>query len=286
MQTAINRQADVLRGKRGLRPGPIAALVKQECTLELFSVGKGSPAAVMSFAGPEPQQRSKQRDLDLEIRKLGEAAVHDVVAYVESVRTDPHAAIDPGVRRSLQEMGALLKNGLKSIELSAPALNGRHRRIKAVIDQDTLKRINEPAHRGHTKPVQLDGRLEMADFKRDDLKCIIHTSDDRRVVCSFQPELGNDVYNALRHIARVHGIGTINPKTKRPEHIELSSVAVLDPFLGHTHDFVSGLGIADLAKAQGVDPTADLRTIGAAWPDDEDLDKFLAGVYERRSQPV
>jgi hypothetical protein len=279
-QTAINRQAEVLRGKRGLRRGPTATLVKEECTLELFSIGKGS--AVMSFAGPEAQH-SRQVPLDIDIQRLGESAVRQIVESIQSIKKGQPVRIDPGIRRSLQEMGELLNNGLTSIEWSTPNLQGG-RRTRVVVDRETQERINESVRTAGTKPVEIDGRLEMADFKRGDLKCLIHTPEGRRTPCSFKTELEDDVYKALRHVARVKGLGTVNPETKMIEHIELKSVEVLDPFLGHADDFVSGLTIEQLTKAQGVDPKLDLRTIEDVWPEKEDVDQFLLGVYKRRSQ--
>jgi hypothetical protein len=279
-QSAINRQADALRGRPSVRRGRPTVEVKNECTLELFAIGKGS--AVMSFAAPEPPPDSQQ-ELDLEIDRLGVASVREVIASIQSLKADKGAYIDPGVRRSLQDMGVLLSNGLTTIEWSTPSLKGR-RRNTVVFDRSVSDRLNEPSTSPSQIPVEIDGRLEMADFQPSDLKCIIHTSEGHRTTCSFHPDLEEEVYVALRHIARVKGTATINPITKRPDHITLSSVVILDPFLGRlSEEFFSGLSIEQLTKAQGVDPTYDLRKVGNVWPDEDDIDTFLAGVYERRS---
>jgi len=278
-QTAINRQAEVLRGKRGLRPGPTATLVKDECTLELFSVGRGS--AVMSFAGPEPKPEA-QGDLELDVEKLGEAAVREVVGSLRSAKRKTPVAMDTGVKRAFQEMGKLLNNGVNWVEWTAPAVRGQRPRLTAIFDADVRARIEETAQDSSSKPVEIDGRLEMADFKLGDFKCIIHTPDGQRVTCSFATNIEDDVYDALRHIARVTGTATINLKTKRTEHIVLSSVKTLDPFLGHTDYFFAPKSLEQLTKAQGVDPTFDLRTLNNAWPEDEDVDTFLAAIEKAR----
>jgi hypothetical protein len=280
-QSAVNRQAEVLRGKRGLRPGPTATLVKDECTLELFAIGKGS--AVMSFAGPESQPRP-QGDLDLDMEKLGEAAVRKVIASIRNLKKKQTVpSMDIGVKRSLQEMGVLLSNGVRTIEWSTPGVRGKQRRMTAVFDSDTRDRINEVKPSASTRTIDIDGRLEMADFKLEDLKCIIHTPEGNRVTCSFTSDLEDDVYKALRHVARVTGDADINPTTKRPEHIALSTVRVLDPFFGNAGEFFSGLSVEQLTKAQGVDPAHDLRTLKNAWPENDDVEAFLAGVYQART---
>jgi hypothetical protein len=274
-QTAVNRQAEVLRGKRGLRPGPTATLVKAECTLELFSIGRGS--AVMSFAGPEPKSQP-QPDLDLDMQKLGEAAVREVVKSLRAAKKKRPIVMDIGVKRTFQEMGKLLNNGISSIEWSTPGNRGGGSRVTAIFDEAARARIEGAAQDVSTKPVEIDGRLEMADFKLGDLKCIVHTPDGQRVTCSFPTEIEDDVYQALRHVARVTGTATFNSKTQRTEHIALSSVKVLDPFLGHAEDFFSGLNLEQLTKAQGVDPAFDLRTLKNAWPEGEDVETFLAAI--------
>jgi hypothetical protein len=279
-QTAVNRQAEVLRGKRGLRPGPTATLVKDECTLELFSISRGS--AVMHFAGSEPKP-DPQATLDLDIAKLGEAAVREVGVALRSAKSKKTpVAMDVGVRRAFQEMGKLLSNGVTRVEWGVPAVRGQQPRMTAVFDDAVRARIDEAAQGTSNKPVNIDGRLEMADFKLGDLKCIIHTPDGQRVTCSFASDIEDDVYDALRHIARVTGTASINPTTKRTEHIVLSSVKRLDPFLGQAEGFFAPLSLEQLTRAQGVDPAFDLRTLTDAWPEDEDVDAFLAAIDNAR----
>jgi hypothetical protein len=276
-QDAVNRQADVIRGKPGVRPGPVPSALKVECTLEVFSIGRGS--AVVDFAGPEPIP-SPQQPLDLgRIESLGETAVREIVTALRaSKKARAHITMDVGVKRSLQEMGGLLNNGVSSIEWIAPAIRGKRSRIAAMYDEDVRDRLGEaPAQKGKTKPVSVDGRLEMADFQTEGLKCIIHTAS-KRIPCSFSSDLEDDVYAALRHIARVAGKGTINPKTKQIDEIDLASVVVLDPSMLEREGFFATPTLEQLTKEQGVDPTFDIRTLRDAWPDDEDVDKFLAAI--------
>jgi hypothetical protein len=281
-QTAVNRQAEVLRGKRGLRPGPTATVVKTECTLELFSIGRGSVA--LCFAGPEAAPQP-QGELDMDIEKLGEAAVARVVKDLRAARKRrwSAASMDVGVRRSLEEMGKVLTNGITQIEWIAPAVRGKSSRVSAVFDESVRQRLAETKLFTRT-PKQLDGRLEMADFKMADLKCIIHIAGGQRILCSFTTDLEDAVYDALRHLVRITGVAITNPKTRKIEQIELQALKVLDPHLGGADDFFAELTLEQLTKAQGVDPTFDLRTLNYAWPDDGDIETFLAAAGQGRSE--
>ncbi len=189
--------------------------------------------------------------------------------------------MDPGVRRSFQEMGQLLANGVSSIEFIVPGQRGKKdkSRIVAKFDYEAWERINERKDTS-TKPVTLDGRLEAADFLMEDLTCVIHTSDNQRITCSFPAEKEEDVYKALRHVARVTGIARVNLNTRRSEHIDLSDVKVLNPFLGEQDDFFAPHTIQQLTQAQGINPAFDLRTLENAWPADEDVESFLEAIGE------
>lgn len=285
-QSAVNRQAEVLRGKPGLRPGPTATIVKTECTLELFAIGRGS--AALSFAGPEAPPNPKQSVLQgmEDLEKLGEAAVKKVVTSIRAAKGPrwTRDSMEVGVRRSLEEMGKVLNGRVNKIEWIAPAVRGKSSQVKAVFDQAVAERISGTNSVAGRTPKQLDGRLEMADFKMEDLKCIIHISGGQRIPCSFTPDLENDVYRALRHVVRITGTAITNPKTRKIEGLELSTVRILDPHLGSAEDFFAGLTLEQLTKAQGVDPTFDLRTLNNAWFEDEDIETFLAAAQQGRPE--
>ena len=281
-QSAVNRQAEALRGKPGLRPGPTATIVKTECTLELFAIGRGS--AALSFAGPEPVP-GPQGAFDLDLEKLGDAAVKHVVSSIRAAggRKWSPDRMDVGVRRSLEEMGKVLNGRINKIEWIAPAVRGKSSQMKAVFDERVADRISD-SQVATNRNIEIDGRLEMADFKPEDLKCLIHIPTGQRVTCSFSSDLEEDIYASLRRVVRISGSATINPKTRKYEHIELSSVKVLNPGLGIGDDFFEGLSLEQLTTSQGVDPAFDLRTVRDAWPQDEDIDDFLAAIERGHSE--
>ena len=201
--------------------------------------------------------------------------------FIEVHGCQAPAHLDGGVKQSLQQMGKLFSNGISKIDWIVPNEPGRSGRLKARFDGAVLARL-EQAHAGKSRnEITMDGRLEMADFKIDDLKCIVHTPDGQRVVCTFTKDLEDDVYKALRGIARVTGLGTYVQPSNRLERIDLYSVKKLDPFLGEGESFFESLSLAELTKAQGVDPAFDLRTLPNTWPEDEDVEAFLEAIGER-----
>jgi hypothetical protein len=237
----------------------------------------------MSFAQPEPKQDLQQALGDIDVQRLSETSVREVVHSIQEIRKGHVASVAPGVVRSFQEMGTLLANGVTSIEWIMPRAAGR-KRTAAVFDRTVYESIvPQPKEPSLRKPIELDGILEMADFKESDLKCSIHMADGHRATCSFDNDSADDVYAALRHVARITGTAVINPTTKRPEDIQLTSVTVLDPLLVNADEFFSGLSLEQLAQAQGVDLGQDIRPISDAWPENEDLDEFLADIYSRRA---
>src|SRR5690348_13642831 len=83
----------------------------------------------------------------------------------------------------------------------------------------------------------------------------------RRITCTFTKDLEDDVYKALRGIARVKGLATYLRPSNKLEKIDLYSVEKLDPFLSEGRGFFESLSLADLTKAQGVNPAFDLRSL-------------------------
>jgi len=285
-QSAVTRQAEAMLGGKSLRTGPARETVRAECTLDLFAIGKGS--ATMSFAQPESNQTLQQELNDvlqepLDIQRLSEVAVREVVQSIQEIKKGDIASVAPGVIRSLQGMGALLSNGVTSIEWIMPRAAGR-KRTSAVFDRMVYERIvPHPKETEQRKPIQLDGILEMADFKESDLKCSMHMAGGYRATCSFDAARADDVYAALRHLARITGTAVINRTTKRPEDVRLTSVIVLDPFLANADAFFKGLNLEQLARAQGVDRDHNIDSPRDVWPENDDIDAFLADIYSRRA---
>lgn len=273
-QTAVNRQAAALEGHKTLRPGPPVGKVRAECELEVVSLGKGS--AVLGF-----EQAKSQRDLP-KLAGLGQQAIAAVVTAIDAMSRGKEEAIDPGVLDSLRSMGELFTNGVRSIEWVVPRRQGRGR-IAATFNKKVQERVMKRLRPPTTRPVSLEGVLEMADFKPTDQKCRIHPPLGPAIACTFSPDLSDAVYRVLRQAARIEGEATVNAHTGKTESICIASVTPLDPLMVNAGNFFTGWSIDQLIQMQGIEPLRDLRSLAGGLPDDEDVDEMLADIYQRRA---
>ena len=56
----------------------------------------------------------------------------------------------------------------------------------------------------------------------------------------------------------------------------------LSSLLVETESFFRGHSIEELARVQGVEPIRDVSVLAGGWPDDEDVEAFLAEIYRLR----
>lgn len=272
-QSAVNRQAEALEGKRTLRPGPTLDRVRHECTLDLISLGKGS--AVLGFDQAKPQPNLPA------MTSLGLEAIATVGKVIAGLGRDRATEADPGVLDSLNKMGEPFGNGVRSIEWVVPAQPGR-RRIRAIFNARVRKRVAARLKPPTTCDAAVDGILEMADFKPTEQRCRIHPTLGPAISCTFDRELSDDIYGVLRQAARARGIATINAHTGRTESIHISSVEPLDPLTVNAGSFFRGWSFDQLAHMQAVEPLTDPTTLAGGWPDDEDVDGVITDIYQRR----
>jgi hypothetical protein len=276
-QDAVNRQAEAMRGGQSLRPGPKSSVVYQECTLELTGIKKGS--TVLPFALARPQQ-----PLPIpEMTTFGREVVLEVATAVKNIgarklRKDKH--FEPGLLASLRQLGEVLDKDVTRIEWIVPS-DGR-RSFKAVFDKRVRERVNERIKEPSTRTENVEGILEMADFKEQDHKCRIHPSIGQPIVCTFKPEQEQQVYDALRKPVRIVGTATINPHHERIESIAIDSLGVIEQLSIGAKEFHSGRSLEQLAEAQGVTPLENPKALIGGWPDGEDVDQFLEEIYLTR----
>lgn len=81
---------------------------------------------------------------------------------------------------------------------------------------------------------------------------------------------------------RIAGTAIINPNTERIELIAVEKVSVVEQLLIGAKDFYTGHSLEQLAKAQGVEPLDNSKTLAGGWPEGEDEDEFLEDIYSSR----
>jgi hypothetical protein len=281
IQTAVLRQAEAMErpSAQTLRRGPITATAQEECTLELMGISGGSTGLLFRYAKPQqplPLPGAAHFADDV-IAQVAEA-VKDLGGRKQRLRN-----MDPGVLGSLKDLGDVLeKKTITRISLSVPRHDGKRRTIRAVLNSVTRQRIGAlmkvPTH----TELVIEGRLEMADFKEAGKLCRIHPPIGLPLQCSFDPELEDQVYSALRHPVRLIGTAKLNPNTGKPDEMKIEKLEILDELLLGAKDFFASRSLEQLADAQGVRPLTDPEELKGGWPNDESPDEFIETIYQSR----
>jgi len=277
-QSAVNRQAEAMEGQRSLRPGPITTAVRRECTLEFIGLRKGS--VMLRFGLAKPQ-------LPLpETTTFGPQVVKTIACAISSLskrsKTIWEDSLDAGVLDSLRNMGEVFeRKSITKIEWLVPARNGR-RRIRAVYTKAVRERVIERIKLPGRAIRNVEGILEMADFKETDQKCRIHPTIGYPVTCTFDKDKEEAVYAVLRKPVRVTGEATLDPQTDRIESIHIRELTPLEPLMLGTSVFFAAKSLAELANLQGVKPLESVSALAGGWPEEEDLDELLDEIYRDR----
>jgi hypothetical protein len=284
-QRAVTRQAEALEGRKTQHPGPTSDFIKRECMLELIGLRKGS--TTLQFCLAHPQQKlpiSDYRSIGAEVARELASTIRALGAHRKraDIRDAESRVFDEGVLNSLYKLGSIVEGErLKTLELIVPK-SGAQPRISAKIEKSTRENIARRLSQPRKAHVQVDGTLDMADFKPGDKRCRIDPPIGPSIVCAFDDEMEDRIYSLLRKPVRISGLATIVPQTGRVETLTISNLEPLPSLaLGEGSFFVSH-SLDELADLQKVEPIRNSNVLAGGIPDSEDLDEFLRGIYESR----
>jgi hypothetical protein len=277
-QKTINRQAEAMEGKKTLHPGPISDAIRQECTLELIGIKRGSTRLQFGLAKPQaplpfPDQAT-----------FGALVVGQVALTIKNLGNGhgPSKEVDAGVLQGLYELGAVTENKrVSEIEWISPKA-GDLKRIAAPVNRTVRERVAERMSSPKRVQMQIDGILDMADFKPTDLKCRIDPAIGSSVVCTFDEREINQVQSLLRKPVRAVGMAVIAPYTNRIESFHIQKIERLPSLSLGEGNFFAESSISELAAKQKVKPLKDVSVLCGGFPDDENIDTFLEDIYNAR----
>jgi hypothetical protein len=181
-------------------------------------------------------------------------------------------------------MGSILSKGITEIEADT-----RIQRVsrRFIYNQNIRRQIIEKMHGLVSSLRSIEGRLLMADFRHKNEKCRIHPPVGEPVICIFQEELAETVYEHLRHYVRVTGETTEDPETGRIKSIKLTDIEPVS-VEGETFETITGedfwqeKSLVQLAAEQAVQPLQRIEDIlghGAfLWENDEEFEEFLFAI--------
>jgi hypothetical protein len=274
-QSAVNRQAEALEGRKTLHPGPTTKIIQHECTLELIGIRKGSTNLDFGLA-------KQQIPLPFEdMYNFGTQVVNELAETIRSLGSgNKKRDLDPGVLQSIYGLGSVVKGG-RVTKLDWIAPQPGKKRILASLNEKVLMRAATQLSGPRYKLTQVDGVLDMADFSRRDRKCRIDPAIGASVPCTFGPEHENDVQALLRQPVRVIGLGKILPHADRVESLEIQKIDPLPSLSLGEGNFFLASSIEHLAASQGIKPLRDVSSLGGLLADDE-VEDFIAEIYNSR----
>lgn len=273
-QKVVNKQAEVIKGKKTIHPGPTAGAIQQECTLELIGISKGSTVLEFDLAKPQMHLPFSEH--------FGARVVTEVASTIRSLNMRRAKSIDPGLLLSLYGLSGLVEQkGITGIRWITPQSNGYKPasvRITKLVHDKTAEHLSRP----QKIVLQVDGILDMADFKPGDLKCRIDPPIGISIMCIFDREREGQILQLLTKPVRAKGVATLKPYTDRIDSIHIDEISPLPSLHLGEGNFFANASIGELAAVQKVKPLSDISVLAGGIPDDEDVDRLIEGIYAAR----
>jgi hypothetical protein len=257
LQNTVTRQAEALEGRKTIHPGPAAAIIQDECTLELLGIKKGSTR--LEFGLVKPQLPLVPDS------SFGVEVIKELTGTIKSLGNGNNTAVDPGVLQGLYGLGAVVQTKrVSSIEITNRK-TGRQPALKATIDHIVAERVAERMSGPRKGTIHIDGVLDMADFKIKDLKCRVDPPIGASITCLFEPDLADQVYSLLRQPVRVDGTATWQPYTDRIESVHIERIQKLPALFMGERNFFPADDSTTCNCSEGETAKGDLDSFRRVW---------------------
>jgi hypothetical protein len=276
-QRAVNRQAEFMEGRKTLHPGPITDAIRQECTLELIALKPGCTRLQFGIAKPQVPLFNDQPT-------LGPDVVGEVALAIKSLGNGKGTIreVDAGVLQALYSLGAVVENKrISELEWIAPKTAER-KRVSAPVNRKMRERVAATISSPRKVQRQIDGVLDMADFKPNDLRCRIDPAIGASVVCTFDERDATQVQLLIRQPVRITGEAILAPYTDRVENLHVYKIERLPSLSLGEGNFFAESSLSELAAKQKVKPLKDISALASGFPPDENIDEFLEEIYSAR----
>ena len=286
LNKALQRTGRVLAGEaESVRRGPQPRNIKEELELDLVLLTHGSPSAVLGFERRQGQAALPGMD-------FGQAILENAIAglnHIQQTGDSLPAGCDAGVLMAWRDVGTLFCQGVEKIALT---LNHREKPLTTAFTPEGFSRIQERIKGPQTNIRTIEGRLLMVDFKEHGTRCRVHPAAGEPVLCLFDEEQKDEVLEDILHYVRIVGEAKEDAITgkiasikihdiERLEDRENEAVDLLPQGTPISRDFWESPSLEELARAQSVQPMADVRSLFGTWPGDVD-DEFEETIDELR----
>lgn len=277
-QNSVNRQAEAKEGLKTVHPGPVRNSIRKGCTLDLVHIGKGS--TTLSFVSAEPQDRLEFPGQTT----FASDVIEELAQTIKALGTDKNKNIEleAGVLEGLYSLGGITDGRrITEIEWIAPKM-GTKRPVTGKINKVVRERVASRLSSPRKQNAQVDGVLDMADFKPNDLKCRIDPAIGAAVLCTFEERDASLIQSLLREPVRATGEGTFQPYTLRLESLRIKTIERLPSLSLGEGNYYAESSLSDLATQQKVKPLKTVVELSGGFPSDENIDKFLDEIYKAR----
>jgi hypothetical protein len=284
-QQALKRIGQVLYGESSIGKGRKRKEIEELC--ELFVVGwkPGSAVVEVELAEP-PAQMSLFGYIGEQSLKAFLNGIERIQAQSPDTLQQTPAGFDAGVLQTCDSLGRVLEHGIDTVRFEPIRVQG----VSPVTFDRPLREkvrslLGKPLDQRQVEKV---GRLEVLDGHRG-LQGRLWEPDGTKWLCIFKPEHLEVLPDAWLRTVRVIGEAVVEPNKERTLHV--ASLLPLEEDIGEVWaaeeaerpTFWTTLSLEELAELQGVEPVADLDSLGALWPADDDPDRLLAFLEEERS---
>lgn len=272
IRTAIQRIVNSIQTGESVRTGRPPRTVQLLSALEVVSMKRGSFRLGLDL----------RRDaMILPGLDLGAEATDKLVLGIRSMAQNKPLPkeFDEGVLTTLRDAGRVMDRGIDRVRINAATTFGARR---AVYAQKTRAIIIRTISSYQKEYAVIEGRLLGADLKEDRLRCRIEPSVGEPINCRFDEITTEPVMRLMRRFVQARGEASYEPMTSKiasffirdlePIETATSMPEALNSPFWRTKTF------EELATEQGVGPIDDLSRVGGGWPEDEDVDQFLASI--------
>jgi hypothetical protein len=268
-QSAIQRAAGHVIGRRNRETGRPGKVIEDSTRLRLVAIEPGSIVAVLD----PPRRPDDPHALELTDPALGALAIETALRSAMG-GADAHPDVADALVRMADEVGLGRRYDAITLERERPNAVTRVRIDPA--HRDALRAV---ARRPATaRDDSLIGVLVEADF--ENLTARLRGPAGTKTTVSFSPELADDIYAALRASARLRGEVRYDAKTSEARSIRLIEIERGDQLtIGlEPGDFWLHPSLAELAEQAGIGPIADVRSLRDDEASDEDVDRLMAAL--------
>lgn len=279
LHSAISRVIEVLeRGISGL-PGRPPKTRQILAALEIVALKRGSFEMALDLRRDEGEL--------LPGFDLGQKAIEKLMLGLEVMENEAPLpeGFDEGVLMSLRDAGRVIDHGVEIVHLTSTSEIGT-RRVKFV--QSTRDQIVTRIRRLQHAWTEAEGRLLMADFKEDSLRCRLHPSTGSAIPCSFNEDMTERVMSYLRRFVQVRGDATYDPATNVIRSLVIRDIEPIERLSEIGVSFMppsafwETKSLDELAMEQGVYPVEDWDRLSGQWPEGADFDSFLEAIRSLR----